>query len=689
MKLFIQVMTVTGDKSVSNIARLFGMFIANKAVERYKMPTHMMGLTQIAAEEFWDQTTSYNLTELYSRVSSGFGSGSGSGHGLGFGLGSLSGLNITGMIGSYQLDMNYLFWIAMIVCLILVLRKLPYYARSMGLTDNVYTSMAQHYYQRKLGKNYTSLIMDPGEQSTIVNDHIMKHGLFCTDYDRFRYFFHEYDVLPNNHHSFDLERYKNIFIPCLNRRFYFRDHYFQVHGYIRWSSKEITINVTKKSARSNDKGDTSVTEDTSMKTRIPILEMVINKPIDSYISDITKMDKMQEKVQNTYFCHITQGNVSDKLYAKVMSSYTHKGDDWKEYFKKHYSEKEKKHWIDTFFHPCKHQIWPKLWNIHFEPEAICAMGQYPQASYCLYGPPGTGKSTMVFRVAKALGRGIISVNICGIKTALELRKIINGIYLQPISLMNDKNNININSSPRFMVLVFDEFDKAILALKAKSDLKAKKEHQKMKQVMNAGYKGGILRFPGSPGSFLDEDPKEIGAIPAPAPLLLPEGPDDPNEKQQDDKLKQAINDLTQMEDDDLTVDSLLDIIQGPCDNPGAIIFAITNKYEQIRDICPRLFRDGRFKPIYFGYPSKETLEEITQHYYGKSIMNIDWIPQVIRISTARITNRAVDIHYAYPNDKTKQFQVFLDNLKFDLENYKLSDKFVEYEGCQDTDLHSS
>ncbi len=670
------------------------MLVSIKAVERFSLPAHMMGLAQISAEEVWDKLVSYNMTEMYSHIPI-------------FVMPQMDYSSMAEVILPH-LSMTSLWWLVLVLCAGRVMWVLPQYIRSSGLTDNVYTSMAQQFYQRKIGKIYTSLVMDPNEQCTIVNDHIMKHGLFCTDYDRFRYYYHEYDVLPSNTHSQDLERYKNLFIPSLNQRYYFRDHFFQVQGYIKWKSKTIVINVSKKSSKSNDKGESgTITEDTSMKTTIPILELVINKPIDTYIKDITKMDKMQEKVNSTYFCHITQGNVSDKLYAKVMSSYVQKGDDWQSYFKQHYAEKEKKHWIDTFFHPCKREIWPKLWNINFEPGSICAMGQYPQASYCLYGPPGTGKSTMVFRVAKALGRGIISINICGIKTSLELRKIINGIFLQPISLMENGSRVNINSSPKFMVLVFDEFDKAILALKAKSDLKARREHQKMKQVINAGY-GGFMKggpHPEHPGilarpRFYDDE-DEIDSMFEPKPEGSgSKGPEatttetkttdsEGDEKSKDAKLKQAINDLTQMEDDDLTVDSLLDIIQGPCDNPGAIIFAITNKYEQIRDICPRLFRDGRFKPVYFGYPSKETLNEITQYYYGKSILHMDWIPAIIRISTARITNRAVDLHYAYPDNKEQQFQVFIDNLKYDMENYKLSDKFIEYEGCQDTDMLSS
>ena len=343
------------------------------------------------------------------------------------------------------------------------------------------------------------------------------------------------------------------------------------------------------------------------------------------------------------------------------------------------------HWIDTFFHPAKREIWPKLESINNTPDRICAMGQYPQASFCLYGPPGTGKSTMVYRVAKALGRGIISINLIGIKKTLELRNIIDGS-----SVTNAHHTVYI--SPKNAVYVFDDFDKSILALKAKSDLKAKREHDNMKifQRINCHRRrrnydidpyiivGGVGDVEDA-GHLIDCDSEEK--------LIAQPNKDESTVKSTED-IQNAIKDFTQVDDDDLTVDSLLDIIQGSCPNSGSIIFAITNKYDEIRTICPRLFRDGRFKPVFVGYPTRDTIEELTQYYWGKSITEYNFIPDVIRIPTARLVNRAVDLSICY-KDKEKQFQMFMDHLKYDLENYKLSDTFKDYESCIDSDLLSN
>lgn len=156
-----------------------------------------------------------------------------------------------------------------------------------------------------------------------------------------------------------------------------------------------------------------------------------------------------------------------------------------------------------------------------------------------------------------------------------------------------------------------------------------------------------------------------------------------------DKVLKTINEPDNS--DELTVESLLDIIQGPCANHKAIMFATTNEYSTIQEICPRLFRDGRFKPIYFGYPNRETINELTMHFYKRSIMGkeFDFIPEgEVKISTARLTGRATDSKFCRKTDDA-QFQYFIDHLQHDIKNYKLSDEFTKYEKCMDTDLHTN
>ena len=54
-------------------------------------------------------------------------------------------------------------------------------------------------------------------------------------------FRHEYDVLSTNNRRPDLAYYGDVYIPDLNKRYYFNDPDINVHGYILWKSKEINF----------------------------------------------------------------------------------------------------------------------------------------------------------------------------------------------------------------------------------------------------------------------------------------------------------------------------------------------------------------------------------------------------------------------------------------------------------------
>jgi DNA polymerase III delta prime subunit len=511
------------------------------------------------------------------------------------------------------------------------------------------------------------------EQVQIVNEHLVEYNLFNNEYDRYMYFYHQYDSIPGIVNNCNLGVYRCTYIPALNVRYYFNDRDAGVSGYIIWYTKSINVHYTASTVKTSEKGERgSLLEDNVIETTIPILKLVINKPVNEYMTYIQEKRLTSKNTINLYFCHLSQGTNTDYVHKNVISTYASSG-NWKNYFRDNYAEKECRNWIDTFFHPYKQEIWTKLKTIHFDPESICALGQYPQASYCLYGPPGTGKSTLVYRVAKALGRGIVSVNLCGINKAQDLRKIITGTPVE------SSPHGSITSDPERCIIVLDELDKALVALKNRSDLRARMAaHRVSRNERRYGSDGSD-----SEGSDGDTEPINIEAKSRKSRTNM-------GVSMETNNVGSVIADCTEMSDDLLTVDSLLDIIQGSCANPNAIIFAITNKYEEIRALCPRLFRDGRFKPVYFGYPSRTTLDEITRYYMGRSVMDseFDFIPDTIRISTARLVNRAVDLTFCFVDDKQAQFSRFMEHLRHDLENYKLSETFCEYEMCSDTDLSS-
>jgi hypothetical protein len=85
---------------------------------------------------------------------------------------------------------------------------------------------------------------------------------------------------------------------------------------------------------------------------------------------------------------------------------------------------------------------------------------------------------------------------------------------------------------------------------------------------------------------------------------------------------------------------LLEIFQGPVPLDGMIIMATTNKFDEIKNSCPELFRPGRLTPVYFGYIHIETLHEISRFYFGKDYKG--YVPHQIKIPTSQIIEIALE-----------------------------------------------
>ena len=50
------------DNKISNIGQLFALVSSSKIISYFQLPVSMMGLTQIAAGDFWNDITKSNMT---------------------------------------------------------------------------------------------------------------------------------------------------------------------------------------------------------------------------------------------------------------------------------------------------------------------------------------------------------------------------------------------------------------------------------------------------------------------------------------------------------------------------------------------------------------------------------------------------------------------------------------------------
>jgi SpoVK/Ycf46/Vps4 family AAA+-type ATPase len=93
-------------------------------------------------------------------------------------------------------------------------------------------------------------------------------------------------------------------------------------------------------------------------------------------------------------------------------------------------------------------------------------------------------------------------------------------------------------------------------------------------------------------------------------------------------------------DDDLKLRDLLEIFQGPVPFEQMIIIATTNRYDEIKEMCPELFRPGRLTPVHFDYINRETLQELSQYYFGRKIES--YLPDMLNIPTSLIVELAFE-----------------------------------------------
>ena len=86
--------------------------------------------------------------------------------------------------------------------------------------------------------------------------------------------------------------------------------------------------------------------------------------------------------------------------------------------------------------------------------------------------------------------------------------------------------------------------------------------------------------------------------------------------------------------DILRLSDLLELFQGPVPIKDRMVIATTNRYEDIKNIIPALFRAGRLTEMEFGYIDWGSFCELCRYYFSKD-PTIDKVD--INIPTSQIT----------------------------------------------------
>lgn len=282
-------------------------------------------------------------------------------------------------------------------------------------------------------------------------------------------------------------------------------------------------------------------------------------------------------------------NFIELKYVKLLNGNTYHSVSMYKGEKQDFKTREK-HFIHSFFHQERDHLWTIIKKIHQEPNFFINQGQGARINLLLHGPSGSGKSTFIYRIAMCMDRNILS---------LDLRDL-NKVNLYSL-IQNPNLNIYItgmtNGKDTFKnyVILFEEFDTSILEIHEKS-MKEKVFDEKLKNILSPAHQG-IVQGTG----VVDQNKNDCSVI----------------------KLR-----------------DLLEIFQGPVPMHGMIIMATTNKYDEIRGLCPELFRPGRLTPIFFGYITSTVLQEISMYYFGQKLTYR--IPEAMTIPTSQIIDLAME-----------------------------------------------
>lgn len=227
--------------------------------------------------------------------------------------------------------------------------------------------------------------------------------------------------------------------------------------------------------------------------------------------------------------------------------------------------------MKPFFHQEKDRLWSVIKNVCLNPDFYSSKGQSARISLLLYGPSGTGKSSYIYRLAQCFSRHIISLDL-RIASKINLYQILQRPMLPNMADLSYKD----------VIYLFEEFDIAIKELA----FREKKNNEEI-------YYQKIFES-------LD--------------------------KEEQVKSKKNYNEFC--------IRDLLEIFQGPIPFESTIMMATTNKYDEIKECCPELFRPGRLTPVYFGYIDKTTLQDISMYFFNKKING--YLPDVLTVPTSQI-----------------------------------------------------
>lgn len=420
--------------------------------------------------------------------------------------------------------------------------------------------------------------------------------------------------------------YDALIEPSSGSTITFDDKLFNIKGNIEFFNKSIEV----------------LAETTQQKKNITIKCMKFSINASSfktkhdrikYLNDyFTKINEENKKINNNrltlYHVKIINDNDGDRYVNNIQITYDGPPLEYKELNKKY---------LDTFFHPEKEKMWSILEKVDFDPSYFHNLGQSPHCGLLLHGPPGTGKSTFAYRVGMCLKRHIVSVDIRSLKKRNYLFQIFRNPHI---------NGRNLRAKD--VIFILDEFDTVVSELYY-ADVAT--------QTLLKNWNNKMIRQHHK--IKVQSEPDNIPEI------SIGSETDDQSTEQTTDQECESHKELLKatrienfgLNDGSIRLNDLLELLNGPVPNDGLIVIGTTNKFDEIKNLCPALFRHGRLTPVYFGYALPQTIQDISNYFFNRSVKLLS-IPH--NISTAQIMELIIESKLI--EDETESFDHFQTKL---------------------------
>ena len=510
----------------------------------------------------------------------------------------------------------------------------------------------------------------------------------------------------------------SMIVPSEGNKIIINDVRNNIKGFLVFNKTEIEIcDYTDSSTKNNSENNSNDNFQRKNNSEEKLREFNFNHPYLEICLKVDNIGKVNNYVENiNYYIEEVK---KDKLYAYFFNK------TGKHFYKEIAKRSEiifednEKTYIDTFFHPLKNELWNTIKKIHYEPSFFNSRGQPATSNLLLYGPPGTGKSSFAYRIAKALGREIITLDLRDFK----LKEDVMNLFDDPSDIFYDQTTTSKNS-----VYILDEFDIYVKYLYSKQKEKNKKDNKLLKYfniLINKKYntKNNGININNNSKDENNEDNKnnenlknnssdfnknhqnnpnalnyygiqQHNNIMGPIypnifnnDLLTDSDNEDDvesdnssdnnsddnsktkNKEKKNNKEENIKKDKKDKKDkkkknlfkeyeksDEFCLKDLLTVLQGPVPTEGRIIIATTNDYEGIKEICPELVRSGRMTPVLFDYVDKKIFEEICLYYFNQT-SDIE-IKNKIKIPTSEIMEICLNCQV-----NNLSFEYFIEKIK--------------------------